>query len=81
MEKTVTVRYFALLREQAGRPQETRTTRAGSAHQLYEELSAEYPFTLSRENIRVAVNDTLCHWDRDLCDKDRIVFLPPVAGG
>jgi molybdopterin converting factor small subunit len=31
--------------------------------------------------LRVAVNDEFCEWSAPLQPGDRVVFIPPVAGG
>jgi len=77
----LTIQYFALLREQAGRSQETLETEAATPADLYDELSARYRFTLSREQLKVAINSDFCDWSRPLAAGDSVVFIPPVAGG
>ncbi|MBV9914599.1 MAG: NTP transferase domain-containing protein [Sinobacteraceae bacterium] len=80
-EKRVHVQYFALLREQAGRSEETVVTSAGTPRALYDELRARYPFSLAAEMLRVAINSEFAEWSRSLQNGDSIVFIPPVAGG
>jgi molybdopterin converting factor subunit 1 len=75
------VQYFALLREQAGRSEETVETAAATAADLYAELNGRYPFTLAREQLKVAVNNEFADWSRKLDPHDHVVFIPPVAGG
>ena len=75
------VQYFALLREQAGRSEEIVETPAATPAHLYAELSARHPFTLPREQLRVAVNEEFSEWSQPLCAGDSVVFIPPVAGG
>ena len=77
----VHVQYFAVLRERAGLSQETVATAAATAADLYDELAARHPFGLPRSMLRVAVNDEFADWSRPLGAGDRIVFIPPVAGG
>ena len=77
----VHVQYFAVLRERAGRSQETVATAAATAAELYDELAARHPFNLPRSMLRVAINDEFADWSRPLGAGDRIVFIPPVAGG
>jgi molybdopterin-guanine dinucleotide biosynthesis protein A len=79
--RPLTVQYFALLREQAGRSQETIDTRAATARELYEELCTLRGLTLLPAQLRVAVNEEFSDWHRPLVPGDRIAFLPPVAGG
>ena len=79
--KHITVQYYALLREQAGRRDETLTTRARTAAELYAELARRYPFSLAPELLRVAINAEFRDWTAPLADGDAVVFIPPVAGG
>ncbi len=71
----------ALLREQAGRSDESITTTAHTPRDLYEELRKRYPFSLAPEMLRVAVNTEFGDWSQQLADGDAVVFIPPVAGG
>jgi molybdenum cofactor guanylyltransferase len=75
------IQYFALMREQAGRSEETLETYAATPSDLFEELTARYGFTLSREQLKVAVNTEFSDWSRRLIPGDAVVFIPPVAGG
>ena len=77
----IEIRYFALLREQARRSTESLTTAAATPAQLYEELRGVHGFTLPLTMLRVAVNDEFCDWGTALHQGDRVVFIPPVAGG
>ena len=47
----------------------------------YGELQERYGFTLSREQLKVAVNSEFAPWSRKLAAGDAVVFIPPVAGG
>ncbi len=78
---TVTVHFFAILREQRGLDTEELTTSANSPAALYEELRARHGFTLPANRIRAAVNDEFVAADAPLRGGERIVFIPPVAGG
>jgi molybdopterin-guanine dinucleotide biosynthesis protein A len=75
------VQYFALLREQAGRRDETLTTGAPTPRELFAELAARHGFTLAPEHLKVAVNSEFSDWSRPLAAGDHVVFIPPVAGG
>jgi molybdopterin converting factor subunit 1 len=75
------LRYFATLRESAGRAAETVETRAATPAALYAELAGRHGFTLGRSQLQVAVNSEFADWDRALADGDEVVFIPPVAGG
>jgi molybdopterin synthase sulfur carrier subunit len=81
MTKTLHVQYFAILREQRGLTAEKLTTTATSPTALYEELRARHAFTLPADRVRAAVNDEFVAADASLRDGDRVVFIPPVAGG
>ncbi len=78
---TISIHYYASLREQRGLDEETIDIDDPSLLHLYEKLRAEFAFPLAAEHIRPAVNDELCSWDRPMCSGDCVVFIPPVAGG
>ena len=78
---TVHVQYFAILREQRGLSQEKLATAADTPAALYEELRGRHQFTLPADRIRAAVNDSFVDAAAPLRDGDRVVFIPPVAGG
>jgi len=77
----IKVQYFALLREQAGRSEETVATAARTPLDLYAELQRRHPFSLGAESLRVAINAEFSEWSRPLVEGDAVVFIPPVAGG
>ena len=79
--KTVTVQYFAILREQRGLTQETLSTTATTLAAFYDELRARHRFTLPGDRVRAAVNDEFVASTALLRDGDHVVFIPPVAGG
>jgi molybdopterin converting factor subunit 1 len=79
--KKICVRYFAILREQRGLDDETMTTAASTAADLYEELRLRHRFTLRADSLRVAINDEFQPWTTAVRDGDTLVFIPPVAGG
>jgi molybdopterin converting factor subunit 1 len=81
MSQRVQVEYFALFREQAGCAGETVETAAANPGQLYAELAERHGLTLEPGRLKVAVNDRFVGWDAALADGDRVVFIPPVAGG
>jgi molybdopterin converting factor subunit 1 len=77
----ITVRYFAVLREQRGLTVETIATGAATPAALYAELQARHGFKLTPALVRAAVNDAFAPMDRRLAAGDTVVFIPPVAGG
>ena len=80
-DKRIKVQYYAILREQAGRSDESVVTGASTPRDLYNELKSRYPFSLAPEMLRVAVNAEFGEWGQRLADGDSVVFIPPVAGG
>lgn len=79
--KLIDIRYFAILREQAGTSEELLKTAARDARELYGELKAKHGFTLDCERLMVAINNEYQSWDTGLEEGDSVVFIPPVAGG
>lgn len=79
--KTVRVQYYAILREQAGRNEETLDTGAGTPAELYAELRKRHPFQLGPAQLKVALNSEFRDWQTPLQHGDTVVFIPPVAGG
>jgi molybdopterin-guanine dinucleotide biosynthesis protein A len=79
--RTLHIQYYAVMRERAGRNEEELVTAAATPAELYAELSRRYPFALTREQLKVAVNSEFADWSAPLRDRDSIVFIPPVAGG
>jgi molybdenum cofactor guanylyltransferase len=77
----ITVQYYAILREQAGRREEVLATDARTPAELYAELVRRHPLTLGTEVLRVAVNGEFRDWSTPLSEGDAVVFIPPVAGG
>jgi molybdopterin-guanine dinucleotide biosynthesis protein A len=79
--RRIRVQYYAILREQAGRSDETLDTQSRTPRELYQELAARYRFTLPADLLRVAVNSEFGDWGQPLQAGDSVVFIPPVAGG
>ena len=78
--KTIQIEYFAILRERAGVAAEAVSTHATTPSDIYAELQTRYEFP-EQATMKVAVNDEFSAWDVALNDGDRLVFIPPVAGG
>ena len=75
------VQYFALLREQAGRSEESLESTAQTPADLYAELQTRHGFSLPTSMLKVAVNGEFGDWAQPLQAGDAVVFIPPVAGG
>src|SRR5690606_6196462 len=54
--RTLRIQYYAILREQAGRSEETLDTTAGTPAELYDELRRRHPFQLTASQLKVALN-------------------------
>jgi sulfur-carrier protein len=79
--KSVTLHYYAALREAAGRSEEALESAARTAADLYDEVAARHGFSFDRSILRVVLNDTIVTWTSELEDGDSVVFLAPFAGG
>ena len=77
---SVTVLYFASLRDAAGVDREQLPLPA-SLEALYAELSARHGFSLPPAKLRVAVDGAFARWDSPMRDGCEIAFIPPVSGG
>ncbi len=86
-EATLTILYFAWLRERTGVSQEMVTPPAGvtTVGQLMEWLAARSPGHASafanRRTVRCAVNQEFAEPGTPLHEGDEIAFFPPVTGG
>jgi molybdopterin converting factor small subunit len=79
--KTVTVRYFAVFREQAGLDVETLKTHAETAADVFEATRERHGSREPLGHCKVAINDVMADWDSPVEDGDTILLFPPVAGG
>jgi len=80
-EKTITVSYFAQLRELTGTDNESLTTSSVTPAGAFEEIRAKYNIPLKRKGMMVAINGDFTDWSHALADGEELVFIPPVAGG
>jgi len=78
---SITVLYFASLRDAAGVEQEIYETRAHDLAALYAEIAARHGFNLPQSRLRVAVDGAFAHWDAPVREGSRVAFIPPVSGG
>jgi sulfur-carrier protein len=77
---SITVLYFAALKEAAGCAEQSHALMANGA-ELFAELSEQYRFGFNQNQLRVAVNGQFSDWFAPLRDGDVVAFIPPVSGG
>jgi molybdopterin synthase sulfur carrier subunit len=75
------IRFFAVLRDQCGCSSMELETAAATPAALYAELQASHNLTFPAALLRVSVNESYAGMAAPLADGDRVVFIPPVAGG
>ena len=82
---TVTVRYFASIREALGTGSETLSTQAATVGALRDELIARGGAAAQAlapgRAVRMALNQALCEGEAPLRQGDEVAFFPPVTGG
>ncbi|MBN8294273.1 molybdopterin converting factor subunit 1 [Rhodobacter sp. NTK016B] len=82
---TITILYFAWLRERIGEPRETLQTEARSVSALVDELRAKgerYALAFSDlAAVRVALDQELSDFDAPLDGVREVAFFPPMTGG
>ena len=81
MSQSITVRYFALFRENAGIDQEVVDSDAATAGELFAELRHRHGSSEPLGHCKVAINDEIADWDAAVNDGDTVLLFPPVAGG
>ena len=82
MSRRIQIRLFAILREQAGTAAVDLDTAASTAADVYAELQQRHPgLVFPTTLLRVSINERYASFDTPLASGDRVVFIPPVAGG
>ena len=79
--KTITVRYFAIFREQAGIAEEEITVDAATAADVFVETRSRHGSSEPTGHCKVAINDVMADWSSPVSDGDIVLLFPPVAGG
>ena len=79
--KTITVRYFALFRDNAGVAEETLTLDADTAADVFAQTKARHGSAEPAGHCKVAINDEMADWSSPVDDGDVVLLFPPVAGG
>jgi molybdopterin synthase sulfur carrier subunit len=82
---TLTVRYFAWMRERVGEPSEEVETAAATVAELVEDLRArEERYALAfgdLKAVRVAVDQELADLGTPIGGAREVAFFPPMTGG
>jgi molybdopterin synthase sulfur carrier subunit len=82
---TLTLRYFAWVRERVGEPSETIETAAATVGELVEELRRREPrYAIAFADlaaVRVAVDQELSDLAAPLAGVREVAFFPPMTGG
>ena len=78
---SVTVLYFASLRDAAGSDRETIASDAADLRALYAQLRERHGFVLAADRLRVAVDGSFARWEDALREGSEVAFIPPVSGG
>ena len=79
--KTITVRYFAMFRDNAGVSEETLSLDAATTADVFEATRARHGSPEPTGHCKVAINDEMADWDSAVGDGDIVLLFPPVAGG
>ncbi len=79
----ITLRYFALWREQIGRDEETREVAPDTTvRALIDEVTASHPrLAALRPSTMFMVNQEYAPLGQTLADGDEVAVIPPVSGG
>lgn len=79
--KSLTVRYFAMFRENAGVAEETLSLDAQTAADVFIATRDRHGSDEPQGHCKVAINDVMASWDSPIKDGDTVLLFPPVAGG
>ena len=79
--KSITVKYFAMFRESAGIGEETLSTDAQTAAEVFAATKHRHGSDEPLGHCKVAINDVMASWDSPVHDGDVVLLFPPVAGG
>jgi MoaE-MoaD fusion protein len=79
----ITVRYFAIIREIAGRSADRRLVSEGTtAGEFFDGLASEFPRLQRMKPVTMLmVNKAYVSNDHPLRDGDELALIPPVSGG
>ncbi|MGL1933452.1 MAG: MoaD/ThiS family protein [Fibrobacterales bacterium] len=78
---TVSINYFALLKNATNKTDETLSGGFVNTTELFEFIKEKYSFEFPLDMFRVALNDDFVEHGTTITTGDKIVFIPPVCGG
>lgn len=78
---TMTVKYFAILREQTGLQSEQITGTWQTLGEVYDELRKRHGFMLDTSIVRAALGTAYVGWDAAPEEGGTLALIPPVSGG
>lgn len=81
MSKSLTIRYFAIFRENAGIGEESVSLDAETAADVFALLKERHGSEEPLGHCKVAINDVMAEWQDTVADGDTVLLFPPVAGG
>ncbi len=79
--KQITVRYFAMFRENAGVNSERLALDVATAADVFEATRDRHGSAEPQGHCKVAINDQMADWASPVEDGDTVLLFPPVAGG
>ncbi len=79
--KEITVRYFAMFRENAGVGEEKLALDVATASDVFEATRSRHGSSEPQGHCKVAINDQMADWGSPVEDGDTVLLFPPVAGG
>lgn len=79
--KAITIRYFAMFRENAGVGEEQLSLDVTTAADVFEATRHRHGSPEPQGHCKVAINDRMADWGSSVEDGDTVLLFPPVAGG
>ncbi len=78
--QTITIKYFASLREKLGKSDEVLTLDGEvSISEVWQQVSR--PYTADEGTVLMAINKVYANPDAPVVAGDEVAFFPPVTGG
>lgn len=77
----VTILYFAKLKAIRGLSVEEVDTGCRTVGELYASIGLDGPVGMPRDQVKPAINEVFCDYNRELKEGDVIAFMPPMSGG